>query len=98
MWDFTVEHIIDDFFSLQVHVVFDFILQVVTLPEAKLLLKEDDDLTIAVYDYWLNKRLRLVRKLNHLVCTLNIVLGVFLIHTSLKNIKFLSDLYLELKS
>ncbi|KAJ8307466.1 hypothetical protein KUTeg_015550 [Tegillarca granosa] len=36
--------------------------QVVTLPEAKLLLKEDDDLTIAVYDYWLNKRLRLNRK------------------------------------
>ena len=31
-----------------------------TLPEAKALLKEDDDLTIAVYDYWLNKRLRLV--------------------------------------
>ena len=35
--------------------------QVVTLPEAKLLLKEDDDLIIAVYDYWLNKRLRTVR-------------------------------------
>ncbi|XP_076437258.1 enhancer of polycomb homolog 1-like [Babylonia areolata] len=33
--------------------------QVVTLPEAKLLLKEDDDLIISVYDYWLNKRLRL---------------------------------------
>ncbi|XP_070536567.1 enhancer of polycomb homolog 1-like [Ptychodera flava] len=32
--------------------------QVVTLPEAKLLLKEDDDLIIAVYDYWLNKRLK----------------------------------------
>lgn len=32
--------------------------QVVTLQEAKLLLKEDDDLIIAVYDYWLNKRLR----------------------------------------
>ncbi|KAK2144972.1 hypothetical protein LSH36_714g00018 [Paralvinella palmiformis] len=32
---------------------------VVTLHEAKALLKEDDDLTIAVYDYWLNKRLRL---------------------------------------
>lgn len=31
---------------------------VVTLKEAKLLLKEDDDLIIAVYDYWLNKRLR----------------------------------------
>lgn len=32
--------------------------QVITLKEAKLLLKEDDDLIIAVYDYWLNKRLR----------------------------------------
>ncbi|XP_038045377.1 enhancer of polycomb homolog 1-like [Patiria miniata] len=32
--------------------------QVVTLKEAKLLLKEDDDLIIAVYDYWLNKRLK----------------------------------------
>lgn len=30
------------------------------LQEAKALLKEDDDLIIAVYDYWLNKRLRLV--------------------------------------
>jgi len=34
---------------------------VVTLNEAKALLKVDDDLIIAVYDYWLNKRLRLVR-------------------------------------
>jgi len=31
---------------------------VVTLKEAKLLLKEDDDMIIAVYDYWLNKRLK----------------------------------------
>ena len=31
---------------------------VVTLKEAKLLLKEDDDLIVAVYDYWLNKRLK----------------------------------------
>ncbi|XP_018333423.1 uncharacterized protein LOC108742649 isoform X2 [Agrilus planipennis] len=31
---------------------------VVTLNEAKALLKEDDDLIIAVYDYWLNKRLK----------------------------------------
>ncbi|XP_071447247.1 enhancer of polycomb homolog 1 isoform X2 [Hetaerina americana] len=31
---------------------------VVTLQEAKILLKEDDDLTIAVFDYWLNKRLK----------------------------------------
>lgn len=31
---------------------------VVTLNEAKSLLKEDDDLIIAVFDYWLNKRLK----------------------------------------
>ena len=36
--------------------------QVITLKEAKLLLKEDDDLIVAVYDYWLNKRLRLVSR------------------------------------
>lgn len=36
------------------------LLQVVSLQDAKALLKEDDDLIIAVYDYWLNKRLRLV--------------------------------------
>jgi len=29
----------------------------VTLKEAKLILKEDDDLILLVYDYWLNKRL-----------------------------------------
>ena len=34
--------------------------QVITLKEARLLLREDDDLIVAVYDYWLNKRLRLV--------------------------------------
>lgn len=34
---------------------------VVTLNEAKALLKEDDDLIIAVFDYWLNKRLKTVR-------------------------------------
>lgn len=33
---------------------------VVTLPDAKSLLKEDDDLIIAVYDYWLEKRLKTV--------------------------------------
>jgi len=32
----------------------------VTLNEAKALLKEDDDLIIAVFDYWLNKRLKTV--------------------------------------
>ncbi|XP_076269044.1 enhancer of Polycomb isoform X2 [Rhynchophorus ferrugineus] len=31
---------------------------VVKLAEAKALLKEDDELTIAVFDYWLNKRLK----------------------------------------
>ncbi|KAJ1519519.1 hypothetical protein ONE63_004801 [Megalurothrips usitatus] len=36
---------------------------VVTLPEAKSLLKEDDDLIIAVYDYWLEKRLKTQRPL-----------------------------------
>lgn len=36
---------------------------VVTLYEAKALLKEDDDLIIAVYDYWLNKRLKLVSEI-----------------------------------
>lgn len=40
-----------------------FVFQVVTLQEAKLLLKEDDDLIIAVYDYWLNKRLRTVSEI-----------------------------------
>lgn len=33
---------------------------VVTLNEAKALLKQDDELSIAVYDYWLNKRLTTV--------------------------------------
>ena len=30
------------------------------LKDAKALLKEDDDLIIAVYDYWLNKRVKVV--------------------------------------
>ena len=33
---------------------------VVTLNEAKALLKQDDEISIAVYDYWLNKRLKMV--------------------------------------
>jgi enhancer of polycomb-like protein len=33
---------------------------VVTLNEAKTLLKQDNDYVIAVYDYWLNKRLKMV--------------------------------------
>lgn len=39
----------------------------VELKDAKVLLKEDDDLIITVYDYWLNKRL------NHMVSTVHIV-------------------------
>lgn len=38
-------------------------LKAVTLQEAKVLLKDDDDLIIAVYDYWLSKRLRLAHAL-----------------------------------
>ena len=30
--------------------------QIIQINEAKLLLKQDDDILIAVYDYWLNKR------------------------------------------
>jgi len=48
--------------------------QVVTLNEAKALLKVDDDLIIAVYDYWLNKRLRLVCSLycgNHVTAVID---------------------------
>lgn len=37
---------------------------VVQLNEAKALLKEDDDLIMSVYDYWLNKRLKTVRRPN----------------------------------
>ena len=36
---------------------------VITAKEAKLLLKEDDDLILAVYDYWVEKRLRLKQPL-----------------------------------
>ena len=42
---------------------------VVTLNEAKLLLKEDEDLIIAIYDYWLNKRLKTQYPLIHQVKT-----------------------------
>lgn len=44
--------------TLFYHIMFVFRIQVVTLQEAKLLLKEDDDLIITIYDYWLNKRLK----------------------------------------
>lgn len=40
---------------------------VVTLQGAKSLLKEDDDLIIAVYDYWLNKRLKTVSRNGYLL-------------------------------
>ena len=33
------------------------------MSEAKALLKQDEDLTIAIYDYWLNKRLKKERAL-----------------------------------
>jgi len=36
---------------------------VVTLNEAKTLLKQDDDFIIAIYDYWLNKRLKMLNPL-----------------------------------
>lgn len=39
---------------------------VVTLNEAKALLKQDDEISIAVYDYWLNKRLKMVKTIRNL--------------------------------
>ena len=36
---------------------------IISAKEAKLLLKEDDDLILAVYDYWVDKRLRLKQPL-----------------------------------
>ncbi|XP_074598088.1 enhancer of Polycomb isoform X2 [Brevipalpus obovatus] len=42
---------------------------VVTINEAKLLLKEKEDLIITVYDYWLNKRLRTQQSLTPTVKT-----------------------------
>lgn len=36
---------------------------VITAKEAKLLLKEDDDLILAVYDYWVDKRIKLKQPL-----------------------------------
>ena len=36
---------------------------VITAKEAKLLLKQDDDLILAVYDYWVEKRLRIKQPL-----------------------------------
>ena len=45
---------------------------VVTLKEAKLILKEDDDLILVVYDYWLNKRLAVQQSLMPGIKTMNI--------------------------
>jgi hypothetical protein len=53
---------------------------VVTLQEAKSLLKEDDDLIIAVYDYWLNKRLKTVS----FFLEIRFLEGYFLIYTNAK--------------
>lgn len=50
---------------------------VVTLNEAKALLKEDDDLIIAVFDYWLNKRLKTVSTVLH--CAFE-VMSLYLIY------------------
>ena len=43
----------------------------VTIKEAKLILKEDDDLILLVYDYWLNKRLSHQQGLVPVVRTVN---------------------------
>eukprot|EP00092_Neocalanus_flemingeri_P041446 GFUD01045132.1.p1 GENE.GFUD01045132.1~~GFUD01045132.1.p1 ORF type:complete len:543 (+),score=189.01 GFUD01045132.1:159-1787(+) len=48
---------------------------VVTLKEAKLILKEDDDLILVVYDYWLNKRLAVQQSLMPGIKTMNISTG-----------------------
>lgn len=48
---------------------------VVTLNEAKALLKQDDEVSIAVYDYWLNKRLKMQHPLILSVRTENRVGG-----------------------
>lgn len=49
---------------------------VVTLNEAKALLKEDDDVSIAVFDYWLNKRLTTVSSY-HLICDSKLIKNCF---------------------
>lgn len=54
---------------------------VVTLNEAKALLKQDDEVSIAVYDYWLNKRLKMVN-----IWNLKYILFSFL-HIKLKKSK-----------
>lgn len=49
---------------------------VVTLHEAKALLKQDDEVSIAVYDYWLNKRLTMVKTqkniMTHYFCSISL--------------------------
>jgi hypothetical protein len=49
---------------------------VVTLNEAKSLLKQDNDYIIAVYDYWLNKRLKMA---SFSVCLLFLRMPFYLI-------------------
>ena len=44
--------------------------QVLSEPEAQLLLKDNPDLVLAVYDYWLSKRLRAVSRFDLLVHSL----------------------------
>lgn len=51
---------------------------VVTLNEAKALLKDDDDLIIAVYDYWLNKRLKTVKSFSVLKISFICIFDIFL--------------------
>lgn len=56
--------------------------QVLSVREAQSLLKDEEDLVIAVYDYWLAKRLRLVRDV-HVQCTY-----VYCIAENLESTKF----------
>jgi len=52
---------------------------VISLNEAKALLKQNDEISVAVFDYWLNKRIEMVMKespglLGHLFILLHILL------------------------
>lgn len=72
---------------------------VVTLNEAKALLKEDDDLIIAVFDYWLNKRLKTVSVI-FLHCVLE-VMSLYLIYMPrlfIKNVKTNTNFILRVSS
>ena len=52
------------------NVVMLMLYQVLSEPEAQLLLKDNPDLVLAVYDYWLSKRLRAVSRFDLLVHSL----------------------------